>query len=99
MAYQEKFSKKSFAERVRAVVRAIPRGSVMTYGDVARRAGAPGAARAVGTVMSRNFDPGIPCHRVIRADGRTGRYNRGADKKMRILRAEGVPLNAAKVVL
>ena len=49
--------KASFTERVRAVVRDIPKGSVMTYGEVAAVAGSPGAARAVGTIMSKNYDP------------------------------------------
>ncbi|MDA1060901.1 MAG: MGMT family protein, partial [bacterium] len=42
----------------------------------------------VGTVLKSNFDPGIPCHRVIRSDGKTGGYNRGADRKVELLRQE-----------
>jgi len=57
-----------FARRVYGIVAHIPRGKTMTYGEVARQAGNPGAARAVGTVLSKNYDPKIPCHRVIRAD-------------------------------
>lgn len=57
-----------FAQKVRAVVAKIPRGSTMTYGEVARRAESPRAARAVGSLMSKNFNPTIPCHRVIRSD-------------------------------
>ncbi len=67
----------TFRERVLKVVAAIPAGEVMTYKDVARAAGSPGAARAVGTIMSKNYDPNIPCHRVVRADGLIGNYNRG----------------------
>ncbi len=79
----------SFADRVRAVVRAIPPGHTMSYGQVAAAAGSPGAARAVGTIMSRNYDPTIPCHRVIRANGTPGAYNRGARKKKKLLQQEG----------
>ncbi len=62
----------------------------MTYGGVAAIAGHPGAARAVGTIMKNNFDPTVPCHRVVRADGRVGDYNRGgARAKMRLLEKEG----------
>ena len=62
----------------------------MTYAEVARRAGSPGAARAVGSVMKKNFDPAIPCHRVIRSDGSLGQYNRGGtEAKASKLRAEG----------
>ena len=78
-----------FRTRVYEVVRQIPRGMVMTYGDVAKEAGSPGAARAVGTILSQNYDPAIPCHRVIRSDGRPGQYNRGAERKREILTQEG----------
>lgn len=67
--------KSTFVERVRAVVRTIKKGKTMTYGQVASVAGRPGAARAVGTIMSRNTDKTVPCHRVIRADGKLGAYN------------------------
>lgn len=80
----------SFKERVRDIVRNIPKGETMTYGEVARRAGAPGAARAVGSIMSHNFDESVPCHRVVRADGKIGAYNRGGEKrKCELLREEG----------
>lgn len=81
---------KSFTEKVYEVVRKIPKGKVLTYGEVAQRAGNAKAVRAVGTIMSKNFNPDIPCHRVIRADGTVGNYNRGGEKaKKRILREEG----------
>lgn len=47
----------------------------MTYGLVASRAGRPGAARAVGTIMSHNDDKTVPCHRVVRTDGKPSGYN------------------------
>lgn len=80
---------RTFSKRVFSVVRRIPRGSTLSYGDVARRAGNPGAARAVGAVLRTNRNPNIPCHRVIRADGSPGGYNRGGAKKKRLLRHEG----------
>lgn len=80
-----------FAESVREAVRQIPRGETRTYGEVAAAIGHPGAARAVGTIMRDNYDPTVPCHRVIRADGKIGEYNRGGpEKKRALLRAEGV---------
>lgn len=81
-----------FRENVLNVVRRIPRGKTMSYAEVAARAGKPGAARAVGAIMKTNFDPQIPCHRVIRADGTPGGYNRGEENKRKILRKEGVDL-------
>jgi O-6-methylguanine DNA methyltransferase len=80
----------SFADRVREVVRTIKRGETRTYGEVARAAGSPGAARAVGTIMSKNYDKTIPCHRVVGANGSLGGYNRGGiAKKRALLKAEG----------
>ncbi|MEP7162432.1 MAG: MGMT family protein [Candidatus Moraniibacteriota bacterium] len=91
----------SFAERVYRVVAKIPKGSVMTYGGVAKRAGFPGAARAVGTVMKENPDPKrVPCHRVVRSDGRVGEYAFGGKtKKIARLKAEGVSVTATGRIL
>lgn len=83
---------KSFRERVYAVVAKIPKGKVLTYGEVAKRAGRPGAARAVGTAMKENPDQKrVPCHRVVRADGTIGEYAFGGTKaKLKKLQSEGV---------
>jgi O-6-methylguanine DNA methyltransferase len=81
---------KTFADKVRDVVRKIPRGKTMTYKQVATKAGNPNAARAVGAVMRTNYLKDVPCHRVIRSDGGLGDYNRGGTKKKReILIKEG----------
>lgn len=84
----------NFKEKVFEVVKTIPKGETLTYGEVAKLAGKPGAARAVGNILSTNFDPKIPCHRVIRADGKLGGYNRGAEVKKAILKKE----NATRAV-
>lgn len=79
-----------FAKKVYAIVAKIPKGKTMTYGEVAKKAGKPGAARTVGSIMSHNYRPNIPCHRVVRADGRVGDYNRGGSgRKAELLREEG----------
>lgn len=79
-----------FMRKVFAVVAKIPKGQMMTYATVAKKIGAPGAARAVGTALSKNYDPKIPCHRVIRSDGGIGQYNRGGPRAKRlILKKEG----------
>lgn len=80
----------SFADRVRNAVRQIPKGQTRSYGEIAKAAGRPRAARAVGTVMKNNYDPAVPCHRVIRSDGSLGEYNRGKARKLELLKAEGV---------
>ncbi|MBI2609676.1 MGMT family protein [Candidatus Giovannonibacteria bacterium] len=79
----------NFSKKVLNVVKKIPRGKTLTYKQVATRAGSPRAFRAVGNVLNKNYDPKIPCHRVIRSDGKTGGYNRGARRKMLLLRNEG----------
>ena len=81
----------TFEQKVKAIVSKIPKGKVLTYGEVALKAGSPGAARAVGTLMKGNYDPTVPCHRVVLASGAIGDYNRGgSDEKIRKLRSEGV---------
>lgn len=80
-----KHNSKSFADAVREVVRKIPKGSTMSYREVAEKAGNARAARAVARIMARNFDPRIPCHRVIRSDGTVGGYNRGGEEQKRSL--------------
>lgn len=87
-----------FSKRVKACVARIPKGKVMTYGAVAAAAGSPGGARAVGSVMSGNYDPKVPCHRVVRADGVIGEYNRGGrGAKAKRLLAEGVTVRGGRV--
>jgi len=89
-----------FTEKVLAVVRRIPRGRVLSYKEVARRAGRPRAYRAVGNILNRcdsrkmsagdraTFGGKVPCHRVIRSDGKIGGYRWGVRKKIKILREE-----------
>jgi O-6-methylguanine DNA methyltransferase len=82
-----------FKIRVQTVVANIPKGSVLSYKAVAEQAGNAQAARAVANIMAANYDPLIPCHRVIRTDGGLGGYNRGGTSaKAAILAAEGVVL-------
>ena len=81
---------KTFREKVLNIVRKIPKGGSMTYKQVATKAGNSNAARAVGAIMRTNYDPAIPCHRVVRSDGGLGNYNRGGtSRKREILLAEG----------
>ncbi len=79
----------TFTARIRDIVKQIPAGETRSYKEVAELAGAPQAARAVGRVMSQNYDPTVPCHRVIRSDGTIGEYNRGGKtQKEQLLAAE-----------
>jgi len=85
-------NRQSFKDRVLKIVARIPKGKVLTYKAVAKSCGKPMAYRAVGNILSKNHNPKIPCHRVIRSDGSTGGYNRGSHCKIAILRKEGVRL-------
>ncbi|OHA81001.1 MAG: 6-O-methylguanine DNA methyltransferase [Candidatus Yonathbacteria bacterium RIFCSPHIGHO2_01_FULL_51_10] len=77
-----------FTKRVHEAVKGIPVGETRTYQDVARQAGNPRAYHAVGNILNKNYDPAIPCHRVVRSDGTVGGYNRGEAKKKAILEEE-----------
>ena len=79
-----------FQKKVYQAVKKIPKGKVMTYKEVARVVNRPRAYRAVGNVLNKNTDPKIPCHRVIRADGRVGGYRWGTRRKLKLLRRERI---------
>lgn len=84
-----------FDRRVYDVARTIPAGATLTYGEVARRLGDPGAARAVGQALGRNpFAVIVPCHRVTAARGKTGGFSAsgGAVTKLTLLAIEGAQL-------
>ena len=78
----------NFKERVLLVVKEIKSGHTLSYQQVAQLAGSPGAQRAVGSVLKQNYDPSIPCHRVIRSNGSVGEYNKGAQLKKELLSKE-----------
>jgi len=91
--------KRDFTKKVFEVVREIPRGKVLTYKEVAKRAGSPRAWRAVGNILNKNKNSRIPCHRVIKSNGKIGGYNKGEKKKIALLRKEGVVIKNRKVAL
>ena len=86
-----------FTDRVLSVVRRIPIGRVATYGEIARRAGRPGAARAVGNIMRDCRRADVPCHRVIAAGGRVGGYGGSEALKRALLVAEGIRVSGGRV--
>ena len=89
-----------FQTRVLLAEYGIPRGWVSTYGRIAMRLGSPGAARAVGTALSRNpFPIIIPCHRAIRSNGDLGGFRGGLNMKRALLELEGVELSQTGRVL
>jgi O-6-methylguanine DNA methyltransferase len=96
--YSNKAQMQSFTQKVLKIVKGIPKGKVLTYGEVAERAGNPKAFRVVGSIMKGNYDPTIPCHRVVLKNSKlsgdniyVGDYNRGGSKaKIVLLQKEKV---------
>ena len=87
-----------FQRNVYAVLRKIPVGKTVTYGELAKRAGYLGAARAVGTAMKKNRLPlVIPCHRVIPASGGLGEYAAGKKWKRFLLAWEKISSKSIRV--
>ena len=83
-----------FQKRVLLETMQIPRGSVISYGNLAKMISAPGAARAVGSALAGNpFPIIIPCHRVVRSDGSAGQFGGGTEAKKALLRLEGVEID------
>ena len=78
-----------FQQSVWQALRRVPRGTTISYGQLARRIGRPGASRAVAGAVARNAVAGlVPCHRVIRADGGLGGFRWGTGRKAQLLQRE-----------
>ncbi|HIH98071.1 MAG TPA: MGMT family protein [Thermoplasmata archaeon] len=78
-------------EAVYKLVSLIPKGKVSTYGTIAKQLGMH--PRAVGMVLHKNKDKNVPCHRVVRAKGSVGGYNKGIDEKIKLLSLEGIKID------
>jgi methylated-DNA-protein-cysteine methyltransferase-like protein len=91
---------KSAAAKILAAIRAVPRGQVAGYGEIARRAGLPGRARLVARMLSENEDEDLPWHRVLRSDGRIAfpPDHPQFDEQQQRLRAEGVRIENGRVL-
>lgn len=91
-----------FQKKVYSLLRKVPKGTVTTYGELARAAGIP-SARAIGQALKRNpYAPEVPCHRVVRGDGRIGGFagkttGKEIRKKIALLRSEGVGVDAGRI--
>jgi O-6-methylguanine DNA methyltransferase len=91
-----------FKNKVYKICSSIPKGKVATYGQLARLAGKPKAARAVGVFMKNNPDaPIVPCHRVVASDGGLTGYSGegGIAQKKKMLKKEGVLFKGDRVDL
>ena len=89
----------SWQQSVIDQVRQIPVGTVRTYRQVAAAAGSPRAARSVGSIMKKNQDSSVPCHRVVRSDGQLGEYNGLQGTRFNLLRLEGISIINGRIQL
>ena len=77
----------------------VPEGKVTTYGELAKAVGFTNGQRAVGKFMNKNPFPGlIPCHRVVKSDGKIGGYAYGEEIKINMLKIEGIKIKDGKIL-
>ncbi len=87
------FKKNEFEKKVLIATFRIPRGKISTYKRIAQKIGNPHAYRAVGNALHRNpLAPIVPCHRVVRSDGKFGGEIRAAESRRKLVEQEGVPI-------
>lgn len=86
-----------FEKSVYNITKKVPRGMVTTYASIACAAGKSRAARAVGNALNKNPFCDVPCHRVVRSDGKVGGFSRGSYLKLNLLKKEGVKISGCKV--
>lgn len=88
-----------FQEKVYNLCKKIPKGKVTTYKIIAEKLGTK-AYRAVGNALNKNpFAPKVPCHRVVNSDGNVGGFAKGINKKIKLLKKEGVKIKNNKINL
>jgi methylated-DNA-[protein]-cysteine S-methyltransferase len=84
-------SSQSIKDKVYDMLLEIPAGKVTTYGDIAKAIGKPNSSRLIGQILHNNPTPVVvPCHRVVRSDGKIGGYAYGGRKKRKLLEEEGL---------
>jgi len=88
----------TFAQQCYKLLECIPKGSITTYAEIAKALDSK-AYRAVGSAMAKNKNLIIiPCHRVVRSDAKVGEYALGKEKKIALLKKEGITVKDDKVV-
>ncbi len=93
-------NKTEFERAVLVATFKIPTGKVSTYKRIAQTIGRPRAYRAVGNALHKNpLAPIVPCHRVVRSDGRFGGEKKGAESRRNLLKKEGIHIKNGRVRL
>ena len=86
-------------EKVYKKLLEVPKGKVTTYGELAKAIGLKNGQRVIGRIMSKNPYPVIvPCHRVIKSDGKIGGYAWGEKVKAKMLSNEGIKIKNGKIL-
>lgn len=90
----------SFQKQVYSLCKKVPKGKVSTYGGIARALGGGSVmSRAVGNALNKNpFAPKIPCHRIVKSNREVGGFASGAEKKIDLLRKEGIEIKNSRIV-
>lgn len=91
-------NKTEFEKKVLVATFKIPKGKISTYKIIAKKVGRPRAYRAVATALRKNpLHPIVPCHRVIRSDGRFGGEEKRAKSRKKLVEEEGIPIYNGKI--
>jgi methylated-DNA-[protein]-cysteine S-methyltransferase len=91
-------NKTEFERKVLVATFRIPRGKVSTYKRIAGKIGKPRAYRAAANALHKNpLDPIVPCHRVVRSDGKFGGEKKAAESRRKLVEKEGVPVENGRV--
>ena len=89
----------SLEKRVYKKLMEVPKGKITTYGELAKAVGLKNGQRAIGRIMNKNPYPVIvPCHRVIKSDGKIGGYAYGENIKENMLSKEGIEIKKGKIL-
>lgn len=92
-------AKNNFPEKAYQLIKKVPRGRVTTYKEIANKLGSKNLARLVGNILNKNSKPVIiPCHRVIKSDGKIGGYVFGQKEKEKLLRKENIKIKDGKII-
>ena len=91
-------NKTEFERKVLIATFKIPKGKISTYKRIAEKVGRPRAYRAVATALKKNpLHPIVPCHRVVRSDGRFGGEEKRAETRRKLVEKEGIPIENGKI--
>jgi len=92
------YNKTEFERKVLVATFKIPKGKISTYKRIAEKVGRPRAHRAVATALKKNpLHPIVPCHRVVRSDGRFGGEEKRAGARRELVEKEGIPIQNGKI--